>query len=252
MSVESGWPDGVGRVVMETCESTNSEALRRAPGLDAPCWFLAQRQTGGRGRRGREWRDPEGNFAASLAFRPEGPASMAALRSFTASLALFDALVAATGMTAPFALKWPNDVLLDEGKVAGILLESAGDRYGVAHLVIGFGVNLIAAPAPGPEDMAVRPVSLLEQTGCTIAPEAFLDLLAPAFARWEAQFMKFGFGHVRNAWIGRAARRGQTVIARLPGETVTGTFETIDEDGAIVLATPEGRRSISAADIHFT
>jgi BirA family transcriptional regulator, biotin operon repressor / biotin---[acetyl-CoA-carboxylase] ligase len=250
LSAETGWPDGVGRVVLEACESTNSEAIRRAPGLDAPCWILAYRQTGGRGRRGRVWHDPEGNFAASLVMRPVGPASQSALRSFTASLALFDALVAATGQTGPFALKWPNDVLLNDGKLAGILLESVSDGRGVAHLVIGFGVNLISAPAAEPG--AMRPVSLLEQTGCRIGPEAFLDLLAPAFARWEAQFQSFGFGHVRTAWLARAARRGQTVEARIADERVSGIFENIDDHGAIVLATPKGRRSIPAADIHFT
>lgn len=250
MSAEPGWPDGVGRIILETCESTNSEAMRRAPTLDAPCWILAHRQTGGRARRGKAWQDPQGNFAASLVMHPSGPAGQAALRSFTASLALFDALVAATGRTEPFALKWPNDVLLNEGKLAGILLESVADGRGVAHLVIGIGVNLISAPAPDPG--AIRPVSLLDETGCRIGPEAFLDLLAPAFARWEAQFQSFGFGHVRNAWLGRAARRGQIVEARIADATISGAFETIDDDGAIVLATPQGRRAIPAADIHFT
>ncbi len=111
----------------------------------------------------------------------ELPATVA-LRSFAAALALRDAFVALTGLPQAFTLKWPNDVLLNGQKVAGILLEASGDV-----LAIGIGVNLIAAPPPeAVEPGAVTPVSLLSETGLRITPEAFLDALAPAYAAREA------------------------------------------------------------------
>ena len=246
------WPEGVARHVLAEVDSTNSEAARLAPQLTRPAWILARRQTAARGRRGRAWIAPEGNFFATLVMRPTGDAAAAAQRSFVAALALADALALAAGPGATLALKWPNDVLLNGGKVAGILLESAGTGAGVSHLAIGIGVNLVAAPPPeAVEPGATLPVSLLGETGLRLAPEALLDLLAPAFARWEAKLVTFGFAPIRTAWLARAARLGRTVTARTVAETIDGTFETIDEAGALVIRTAAGRRAIPAADVYF-
>ena len=165
-----------------------------------------------------------------------------------ASLALNDAFVAATGRPDSFTLKWPNDVLLHGGKVAGILLE----RTGAGHLSIGIGINLAGAPSPAHvEPGAVRPVSLVGETGVAIPPEDFLDLLAPAYAHWEAQFTTFGFAPIRTAWLARAARLGEVIRARtVTGETI-GTFETVDETGQLVLSTAKSRVAIPAADAFF-
>jgi len=248
----AGWPEGVARHVLPEVDSTNSEAQRLASGLTQPTWVLARRQTAGRGRRGRAWVSPEGNFSASLVMRPGGDPAQAALRSFVASLALADALSAVTGPGPVITLKWPNDVLLNGGKVAGILLESAGHAGGISHLIVGIGVNLIAAPPPeAVEPGAMTPVSVLGETGVRVAPEEFLTHLAVAFARWESQFATWGFGPIRTAWLSRAARLGQRITARTAAETIEGTFDTIAEDGALVLQTAGGRRAIAAADVFF-
>ncbi len=248
----SAWPDGVARHVLGEVDSTNSEAQRLASHLTQPSWILARRQTAARGRRGREWVSPEGNFAASLVMRPSGAPAEAALRSFVAALALADTLETVCGPCATVALKWPNDVLLNGGKVAGILLESVGQGGSVRHLVIGIGVNLVAAPPKEVvEPGAMVPVSVLGETGIRIAPEEFLDYLAAAFARWEAQLVTYGFAPIRNAWLSRAAKLGQKITARTVTEAIEGTFETIAEDGALVLATAQGRRNVPAADIFF-
>jgi len=169
-----------------------------------------------------------------------------------AALALNEALVQATGRPESFALKWPNDVLLNGGKVAGILLETAGIGSGVTHLAIGIGVNLSAAPdVAGVETGAFRPVALAGETGVAIAPEAFLDLLAAAYARFEAQFVTYGFAPIREAWLARAARLGEEITARTMRDAATGTFETIDNAGNLILNTATGRQAISAADIFF-
>ena len=252
MSTEA-WPAGYDRIVLPVVDSTMAEAARRAPFLAGPTWILALRQTAARGRRGRAWANPAGNFAATLLVHPSQGAQQAALRSFVASLALFDAFVAVAGRVEPFALKWPNDVLLNGGKVAGILLESAGQGGALSHLAVGIGVNLATAPrADEIEPGAVRPVSLVGETGVAIGPEEFLDHLAPAYARHEAQLATYGFAPIREAWLARAARIGQPVTARMATEEVAGTFETIDAAGNLVLATAGGRRAIAAAEIHFS
>lgn len=240
------------RHVLTEVDSTNSEAARLAPGLTQPTWIMARRQTAARGRRGRTWVSPEGNFAATLVMRPTGEPAQAALRSFVAALALADALALVVGPGAVISLKWPNDVLLNGGKIAGILLESAGTGAGVTHLSIGIGVNLVAAPPKeAVEPGALTPVSVMGETGVRIAPEEFLTYLAAAFARWEAQFSTYGFAPIRTAWLARAARLGQHVTARTMAETIEGTFDTLGEDGSLILVTPAGRRAIPAADVFF-
>lgn len=246
------WPTGVARRVLEEVDSTNAEAARIAPTLAGPEWILGLRQTAGKGRRGRAWVDPAGNFAATYVMHPTEPAAQVALRSFVAALALFDAIVSATGKPAGLTLKWPNDVLLNGGKVAGILLESIGSGKGVNHLAIGIGINLSMAPDTGAvEPHALRPVSLSDETGMNITPPEFLSLLAPAYAKWEHQFTTYGFAPIREAWLARAARLGEVITARTGREELTGTFETIDQSGNLVLSTAKGQRAIPAADIFF-
>jgi BirA family transcriptional regulator, biotin operon repressor / biotin---[acetyl-CoA-carboxylase] ligase len=238
--------------VLPSVDSTNAEAARRASSQVAPLWILAGEQTGGRGRRGRPWASPRGNFHATLLLHPAEPPELVALRSFTAALALRDACVALTGLAEGFALKWPNDVLLNGGKLAGILLESTGQGGRVRHLAIGIGVNLIAAPAAAQvEPDALRPVSLLGETGLRVTPEAFLDALAPAFARWEAAFQAQGFAPLRDEWLAHAARLGQTIRARTGVSTREGVFETVDSTGALVLRTPTATLAIPAAEVFF-
>ncbi|MFN5827493.1 MAG: biotin--[acetyl-CoA-carboxylase] ligase, partial [Rhodobacterales bacterium] len=120
------------------------------------------------------------------------------------------------------------------------------------HLAIGFGVNLIAAPDPGMvEPGALRPVSLLAETGLRVAPEQFLAALAPAYARRESTFCAQGFAPLRQDWRAHAARLGQPVVARTGVATRDGIFETIDATGALVLRTPTARLAIPAAEVFF-
>lgn len=245
-----GWPRGVARILLDTVDSTNAQAARLAPLV--PTWIMAAEQTGGRGRRGRPWSSPRGNFYATLALQPSESADQVALRSFCASLALRDACVATTSLAIGFALKWPNDVLLNGGKLAGILLESNGVGQRIQHLSIGIGVNLIGAPRPDQvEPGATLPVSLLAETGLRISPEAFLTALAVAYAQWEHAFTTKGFAPVRREWLTHAARLGETIIARTGTQTDSGIFETIDETGALILKTATSRRAIPAAEIFF-
>ncbi len=250
--VTPNWPEGVARHALASVDSTNAYAATLAPGLTGPAWVLAAEQTAGRGRRGRPWTSPQGNFYGSLVMKPAGPPDQVALRSFAAALALHDTCVSLTGLPQAFALKWPNDVLLNGGKLAGILLESVGQGATVSHLVIGIGVNLIGAPPPeAVEPGAVTPVSLLSETGLRITPERFLEHLAPAFAQWEATFAAAGFAPLRAAWLARAARIGERIRARTGSTTRDGIFETIDASGALVLNMSGMRVAIPAAEVFF-
>ena len=253
MSAEApAWPEGVDRVVLEQIDSTNAEAARRAPGLKRPVWIMAREQTAARGRRGRAWVNPEGNFAATLLMRPDLEAGLAAQLSFVASLSLLRALTPFVRPQDRIALKWPNDVLLNGGKLAGILLESSGGGRRIDWLAIGVGVNLLLAPgADEVEQRALRPVSLSAETGQVVTPEALLDRLAAEFATQYLLWEKEGFASYRALWLRHAARLGETLTARTGTDEVTGTFETVDKTGALILRTEAGPRAIPAAEIYF-
>ncbi len=230
--------------IFDSLPSTNAYALQR---VDGPAWVMARTQTAGRGRRARPWASPVGNLYATHLLHPTEPPATMALRSFAAALALHAAIAATTGTIAQ--LKWPNDVLLNGGKVAGILLE-ATTRHGKACLAIGFGVNLISAPEVS-EAGATPPISLLAATGKTITPDDFLTALAAAYAAQEHQFVTSGFAPLRTAWLHDAARIGQGIRARTGQATYDGIFDTIDETGNLILITDAGRIAIPAADVFF-
>lgn len=252
LSADPAWPQGVARHILQTTDSTNAHGLRLAPSLTGPAWFLGLEQTSGRGRRARAWASPRGNFHATLVMRPTEPASVVALRSFAASLALRDALVGLTGLDDALTLKWPNDVLLNGGKVAGILLESISTGVVVSHLAVGIGVNLIAAPDPSIlESGALPAVTVLRESGQRVTPESFLGLLAPAYAHWEAIFVTQGFAPLRQEWLAHAARLGQMITARTGTTSREGLFETIDTTGALILQMIEGPVAIPAAEVFF-
>jgi BirA family biotin operon repressor/biotin-[acetyl-CoA-carboxylase] ligase len=242
------WPEGWDRVVLDSVDSTSDEARRRAAaGAPGRLWIMARRQTAARGRRGRAWAAPEGNLSATALLRPRMPAPGAARLSFAAALAVAE-LVEAAAPRARVALKWPNDVLLDGGKVCGVLLESAGHGGALDWLSVGVGLNI--AHHPEPEPGAWRPTSLAA-AGASLTPEAALERLAERFALWAARLEAEGFAPLRVAWLARAAGLGDKVVARLPRETVEGAFVDLAEDGALVVATQAGQRRIHAADVFF-
>jgi len=246
------WPEGTEKHVFKTIDSTMLEAKRQAPAIAGAAWVLSHEQTAGTGRRGRAWDSQSGNFSASLLLRPNAPPDQLALRSFVASIALFDTLVALTGREDVFSLKWPNDVLLRGGKLAGILLEPLNEGREHPALIIGIGVNLKNQPASSKmEETALAPRSLLQETGMSVSPEDFLDVLAPIYHNWDAKFTTYGFAPIRTAWLNHAANIGKEITARMAQRTLIGTFKTVDETGALILQATDGTHAITAADISF-
>jgi BirA family biotin operon repressor/biotin-[acetyl-CoA-carboxylase] ligase len=226
-----------------------AEARRRASAITKPTWIMARRQTNAKGRRGRTWLGGNGNLAATLVYKPWCSPSQAAARSFMAANALFESLALYIDRSA-LALKWPNDVLLNGGKVAGILLESASSGGPLVDwLSIGVGVNLAKAPYDVRTEFA--PVSLTGEGGEEVSPEDFLCVLASHFATQEGKLSAMGFPRIREDWLANAARLGEIVTARTMRSEITGVFETVDQAGNLILRV-EGREVlIPAADVYF-
>ncbi|GFE65815.1 biotin--[acetyl-CoA-carboxylase] ligase [Litoreibacter roseus] len=243
------WPEGYDCIILDSVDSTNAEAARIAGDLKRPTWILAKTQTAARGRQGRHWENPVGNLAATLVMRPGGQAQEAALRSFFASNALFETLALYVDRTR-LGLKWPNDVLLNGGKVAGILLESMGTAQGLDWLAVGIGVNLLHKP-DGVRDAAFPPVALFDEGGAAVEPDIFLNALAANFATEEAIYAEMGFDMIRDNWLKRAARLGEVITARTSRDEITGVFETVDAYGNLILRTKDGMVPVPAADIYF-
>lgn len=187
-------------------------------------------------------------MAATCLFRPQGSALEAARHSFAAALALAE-LFENAAPRAHVTLKWPNDALIDGRKAAGVLLESAGTGGSVDWLAVGVGVNLRAAPEP--EEGGWPPIALSEVSHAAPDADEALTRLAARFAAWSDRLAAEGFAPLRSAWLARAARLGQKIVARLPNETVEGVFTDLDADGALVMDANGVERRISAADVFF-
>jgi BirA family transcriptional regulator, biotin operon repressor / biotin---[acetyl-CoA-carboxylase] ligase len=231
----------------DVVDSTNEEAKRLAArGERGPIWISAARQTAGRGRRGRAWDSPTGNLAATLMLRPERSASECAQLSFAAAVAACDAL-AGFAPSAELRVKWPNDVLADGRKIAGILLESAGNGPVPDYLAIGIGMNL----AMHPEGTEFPATSLAALGAAPPPPDDVLLALAAQFARWYGTWCTDGFAPVRDAWLARAKGLGTRIRARLATRETEGVFEGIDETGALLLRETGGLNRISAGEVFF-
>jgi BirA family transcriptional regulator, biotin operon repressor / biotin---[acetyl-CoA-carboxylase] ligase len=235
---------------LDTVDSTNAEALRRArAGESGPLWVAASEQTAGRGRRGRSWVSPPGNLHASLLLVDPAPAAVAPQLAFVAGLAVYDACVAlAPSLVSGFALKWPNDLICHgtrmagriAGKIAGILIEGEGDPVAAA---VGIGVNCRHHPA-GVETRATD----FAEHGMTVEAAALLEALRPAMAARLRQWDRgSGFASIRADWLARAGGIGQPMRVRLSERESSGIFEAIDETGRLILRLADGRREIVAA-----
>lgn len=233
--------------ILDQTDSTNRVALDMA-GEGAPdgTVVMARRQTGGRGRMGRHWISPEGNLYCSFLLRPDLPVVRWPELSFAAALAVVDLVANVLPVDCPVACKWPNDVLVKERKIAGILLETAAGRDGrPGALVMGIGVNL----ASHPEELADTAISVAAAGGAAILPEAALSDLAVHVEYWRRIWQREGFAPLRAAWLDRAAWRGQKIRLSLPDRALDGIFRGLDPGGALILETREGERRLHAGEI---
>lgn len=226
--------------------STNAdlaEKLRSAEGWPEGHWLVASRQIAGRGRQGREWFDGAGNFMGSTVVALGKGSPPPASLSFVAALAVHDAVAAALADDAELALKWPNDVLLHQGKLSGILLEMVRD-----HVIVGIGVNLARAP-----QLPDRKTAALADLRPPPEVADFASALAVAFAQRLSDWRNHGLAATLAAFLQRSihAQGSPVTVHDTDGSKLSGTFAGLDEsDGALRLRLADGsERVIRAGDI---
>jgi BirA family transcriptional regulator, biotin operon repressor / biotin---[acetyl-CoA-carboxylase] ligase len=218
------------RTVPETGSTNDDVAALARDGAPEGLWLRADRQSGGKGRQGRAWQSPPGNLYASTFVRVDPKHPPPPSLALVAAVALHEAVSRHTGRAQ---IKWPNDIIVNRAKLAGILLERQGDA-----VVIGFGVNL----AHHPEDLD-RPAASL---GARVTPEALLRRLAASFEIWLERWRTQGLAPVRAAWLAAAHPIGTPLVS---GGT-EGTFDGLDETGALRLKLADGAiRVVHAGDV---
>jgi BirA family biotin operon repressor/biotin-[acetyl-CoA-carboxylase] ligase len=236
---------GVRHIAYETLGSTNAEALALArAGECGPLWITATNQSAGRGRRGSRWESPPGNLHATLLLSEPSPPTQAPQLSFVAALALHDAVAACAPQLGPLLkVKWPNDLLVERAKVAGILIE--GESEPVFAVAIGFGVNCGAHP-----NDTTYPATDLAAMGALVVPDVLFAALSAAMETRLAQWRRGqGFAAIRTNWLKRAAGLGEALQVRLPGRELSGRFEGLDENGQLLLAQNSGVTKITAGEV---
>ena len=242
-------PAGYRYVSYPSLDSTINEALRLATGGETgPLWIRAEEQTGGKGRRGRPWVSVPGNLYVTLLIQIDSAAAKLTELGFVAGVALHATVSQALADSdARIALKWPNDLLINDAKASGMLLECGGaEQSGHWPLAIGVGLNLVSHPSG-----TAYPTTHLGEHGCDTGVDEIFHLLAHEFAAWfDVWDNGQGFARIRQAWCERAGGFGGPIRVNLGDSTITGEFAGIAETGALVLRKADGSEThILAGDV---
>ena len=240
---------GVRLIAYDTVGSTNAEALARGrAGERGPLWITAARQTAGRGRRGNAWVSEPGNLYASMLLTDAAPAAHLPELCFVVALTVRDAAcMVAPQLASRMKLKWPNDLLLDGAKLAGILIE-AESVGGKTITAAGIGVNCVHHPIG-----LAYPATSLSAYGESVSPESLLTELSRTMVARLAQWDRgAGFAAIRAEWLTHAAGVGSDIQVRLPDRELTGTFESLDPAGRLMLRLPGGALEAITAGEVFT
>jgi BirA family biotin operon repressor/biotin-[acetyl-CoA-carboxylase] ligase len=222
------------RTVAETGSTNDDLAASAREGAPEGLWLRADRQSGGRGRQGREWHSPPGNLYASTLVRLRPGDPPAPTLALVAAVALHEvASVFAGG--APIEIKWPNDLMVAGAKLSGILLERLEDA-----VIVGFGVNLAEHP-----DQTARPATSFAALSGAPDSTLFLEALAESFARWLGHWREEGLAPIRTRWLAAAHPPGTALSTHTAsGAWVEGVFDGLDEGGALRLRLADGSSEI--------
>ena len=224
--------------------STNSDlavrlsARERVPEGD---WLVADRQSSGRGRQGRDWFDGTGNFMGSTVVHLAESDPAASTLALLSGLAVYETCVSLVPDPSALSLKWPNDLLIGRAKLAGILLEGQGNA-----VVVGIGVNLAAAP-----DLPDRETVTLSKFGPTPDRNAFAESLSRKFAKELERWRTYGLEPLLRRWTNAAHPVGTALTFHDSETTVQqGTFSGLADDGSLLLSLADGStRAIHAGDV---
>ena len=236
----------------EKLDSTNLEARRLAI-LGKPSWILSKFQTHGRGRQNKEWISDVNNFTASLLYYPKDSFAQFPFRSYVAGLALFDTISFFGIRDRDLILKWPNDLLINNKKVGGILLETVSEeKKNQPALIVGFGVNLFSYPKKELlKDTEFRATSLAENLKKVPDVKTFLKVLNTNYGAWEGFLLTKGFKVLRSHFLKKTVVVGQELIVKLPRKIIEGSFLGISDEGSLLLQSGDNVVTITAGDVHM-
>jgi BirA family biotin operon repressor/biotin-[acetyl-CoA-carboxylase] ligase len=233
-------------------DSTNSTAYQLAlDGAKEGEVVIGESQEKGRGRLGRQWVSPPFlNLYLSVVLRPKIPPHQASLITFMAAVAAAETIERHSGLTP--SIKWPNDLLLREKKVAGLLNEIHSETDRIHFIILGMGVNLNMDAKEFPKDIRTQATSLKAEKGRPVSRKAFTALLLEELERWYEIFLKEGGTPVLKAWRDRAQIQGKEVRVTSFDEVQIGRAVDVDSDGALILETRGGeRKRIVAGDVEY-
>ena len=235
-----------------TLDSTNSKAYQLAlNGAEEGEVVVAESQEKGRGRLGRQWFSPPFlNLYLSVILRPKIPPHQASLITLMAAIATADAIQKFSGFLP--LIKWPNDILLRNRKVAGLLNEINSEMDRIHFVILGIGINLNMDEKMFSKEIRTVATSLKREMRQTISRKAFLQSLLQELEKWYTIFMKQGSAFILKAWRDRAHLKGRRVKVTSFGETLSGIAVDVDSDGALILETADGKRKrVVAGDIEY-
>ena len=230
--------------------STNTHARELAQcGAGEGEIVIAETQTHGRGRLGRRWESPPfSNLYLSFILRPKLPPGHAPQITLAAAVALVETV----GSFLPRhpSIKWPNDILVDGKKLAGILTEAACDAERVDYVVLGVGLNINYSVAAMPGALRQRATSMADLTGANVSRESVLARLIQDMDRCYGELEESGFESLRSRWEAHFALLGRRIEVELGGQRVIGMAQGIDREGALIIADEQGqRRRVVAGDV---
>lgn len=242
----------MGRVlhVYETIDSTNTKALQAAgKGEPEGAVFIADEQSAGRGRLGRSWVSPRGaSLSLSVIVRPRVPPIQVPLVTLLTAISVAQAIREVTGVSS--VIKWPNDVLINGRKVAGILTELRAEQDVVQDLVIGIGVNVNMGGDALPEDVRTSATSLKEETGRETNRSLLLCVLLQCLENWYEMFQRGERDRIIREWLRTSDTIGRWVRVSAPGEVMEGEATGITPHGALILRQRDGtERNIYSGDV---
>ena len=244
------WLKKYNLLILDQIDSTNSEAIRLAKAnVKGDFIIWAQSQTAGRGKHSKQWCSEPGNFYASLLLNKDIPIEIQPQLSFVTALAVYNTIITIAknaNLTLAVKLKWPNDILIDGQKVAGILLESI-KLSANGYLIIGVGINLSSHPSD-----IDQPATNLRSHGIDIHADQILNLFVSFFEKYFALWLCSGFIPIRQQWLRKADHLNKIITIDYDKNRISGKFQDIDFTGNIRVKLACGQiYSLSAGEVFF-